>query len=350
MSDETAKPKPKPKRWCCDGNAEDCALCDTGRLPYPWICPGDHDDSPANRGLVLKAATQTRDRDTIKTTMRRLRRHDQALAEAASGLCEEPHETIEAEDACEAARAAELSAIQAWAAEPDLAAALGSFGDGYRQAQRDAQAALALDGLTPREGHEGAEAGEHVYLSTGCLHGEHAYCQAKTGAVGAKTPATCKFCAAPCVCECHGGAAALATEARNASSVLSEAELREVYGKAIVRGLRLSGAGGSLAQRKVHVILSEVLEVRDRELARNRQRLALASQPLEPEVQPPAVDVEAVRLDERLKVLNEVNVKLMGECASPFERLAYHNVFLWLRQRKTEAETARKGLDTRSDG
>jgi hypothetical protein len=44
---------------------------------------------------------------------------------------------------------------------------------------------------------------EHTYLSTGCLHGEHAYCQSNTGASGAKSPAQCKFCAAPCRCSCH---------------------------------------------------------------------------------------------------------------------------------------------------
>ncbi|MFJ6073669.1 hypothetical protein ACIQFU_22980 [Streptomyces sp. NPDC093065] len=43
----------------------------------------------------------------------------------------------------------------------------------------------------------------HVYLSTGCLHGEHAYCQSHTGHSGTKTPAACKFCAAPCTCGCH---------------------------------------------------------------------------------------------------------------------------------------------------
>lgn len=56
--------------------------------------------------------------------------------------------------------------------------------------------------------------GTHVYLSTGCLHGDmrlpdgrtgHEYCQGETGAVGAKTPAVCKFCKAPCQCECHHG-------------------------------------------------------------------------------------------------------------------------------------------------
>lgn len=43
----------------------------------------------------------------------------------------------------------------------------------------------------------------HEYLSTGCLHGDHAYCQGTTGAVGAKRPAECKFCGAPCICDCH---------------------------------------------------------------------------------------------------------------------------------------------------
>lgn len=46
--------------------------------------------------------------------------------------------------------------------------------------------------------------GTHWYLSTGCLHGEHGYCQGKTGRAGTKTPASCKFCGAPCQCDCHG--------------------------------------------------------------------------------------------------------------------------------------------------
>lgn len=48
-----------------------------------------------------------------------------------------------------------------------------------------------------------ADPDTHVYLSTGCLHGEHAYCQGHTGQAGAKKPARCKFCDAPCVCDCH---------------------------------------------------------------------------------------------------------------------------------------------------
>ncbi|URN11327.1 hypothetical protein LUW77_03280 [Streptomyces radiopugnans] len=48
-----------------------------------------------------------------------------------------------------------------------------------------------------------ARSDRHVYLSTGCLHGQHGYCQGKNGLAGPKTPAQCKFCAAPCVCDCH---------------------------------------------------------------------------------------------------------------------------------------------------
>lgn len=54
----------------------------------------------------------------------------------------------------------------------------------------------------------------HVYLSTGCYHGRHDYCANVDGIVGLKKPAQCKFCAAPCVCPCHGADGA-ANEATN---------------------------------------------------------------------------------------------------------------------------------------
>lgn len=50
-------------------------------------------------------------------------------------------------------------------------------------------------------------AGVHRYLSTGCWHGDHAYCQSMTGLNGAKRPASCKFCQAACRCGCHDGEA-----------------------------------------------------------------------------------------------------------------------------------------------
>lgn len=43
----------------------------------------------------------------------------------------------------------------------------------------------------------------HMYLSTGCLHGDHSYCRQNTGKSGRKRPAACKFCQAPCICLCH---------------------------------------------------------------------------------------------------------------------------------------------------
>lgn len=48
--------------------------------------------------------------------------------------------------------------------------------------------------------------GTHTYLSTGCLHHDHAYCQSAAGRAGAKRPAECKTCAAPCICRCHTAA------------------------------------------------------------------------------------------------------------------------------------------------
>lgn len=48
--------------------------------------------------------------------------------------------------------------------------------------------------------------GWHVYLSTGCLHGDHGYCQAPSGKIGPKLPATCKTCRRDCICRCHGKA------------------------------------------------------------------------------------------------------------------------------------------------
>ncbi|MEI5100332.1 hypothetical protein RB200_19615 [Streptomyces sp. PmtG] len=55
-------------------------------------------------------------------------------------------------------------------------------------------------------------AGQHVYLSTGCLHGTqrlpdgrtgHEYCQAMTGHAGTKRPGECKVCSTRCICTCH---------------------------------------------------------------------------------------------------------------------------------------------------
>lgn len=51
----------------------------------------------------------------------------------------------------------------------------------------------------------------HIYISTACLHDRHDYCQSPQGHSSDgfrqveydKQPAQCKFCEAPCICECH---------------------------------------------------------------------------------------------------------------------------------------------------
>lgn len=48
-----------------------------------------------------------------------------------------------------------------------------------------------------------AVTGRHVYLSTGCLTGEHGYCASMTGVQGAKRGGLAKFTNAQCICSCH---------------------------------------------------------------------------------------------------------------------------------------------------
>lgn len=47
--------------------------------------------------------------------------------------------------------------------------------------------------------------GTHRYLGTGCLHGDHDYCQSMVGQAGRKRPGECKGqpCRAQCICPCH---------------------------------------------------------------------------------------------------------------------------------------------------
>lgn len=63
----------------------------------------------------------------------------------------------------------------------------------------------------------------HRYLSTGCFHGDHKYCQSATGQSGEKEPARCKFCEAKCVCPCHVAAGELVKGWFEALTAISEA-------------------------------------------------------------------------------------------------------------------------------
>ena len=95
--------------------------------------------------------------------------------------------------------------------------------EALRVVQRVDAAKVAPDSPEPRAeprthqcpvGGLKSDGSTHIYFSTGCRHGDmvlpggrtgHEYCQGETGAVGAKTPAVCKFCAALCQCGCHDG-------------------------------------------------------------------------------------------------------------------------------------------------
>jgi hypothetical protein len=45
-------------RWCCNGNAEDCALCTDPNPPYPFLCPG-HPRTAANERIIGEATEAT---------------------------------------------------------------------------------------------------------------------------------------------------------------------------------------------------------------------------------------------------------------------------------------------------
>ena len=68
---------------------------------------------------------------------------------------------------------------------------------------------MSDDALPTRD----AAAAGHVYLSTGCLHGQHDYCAAMVGVQGEKRPGRCKWCDARCICSCHNDAAQAIGEA-----------------------------------------------------------------------------------------------------------------------------------------
>ncbi|MFD4258193.1 hypothetical protein ACFWR9_11320 [Streptomyces sp. NPDC058534] len=75
--------------------------------------------------------------------------------------------------------------------------------DRWEAAHGSATFLVRAAGVELREALDGAGPTTHTYRSTGCLHGEHDYCKASVGRAGAKAPASCKFCAAPCICACH---------------------------------------------------------------------------------------------------------------------------------------------------
>jgi hypothetical protein len=68
----------------------------------------------------------------------------------------------------------------------------------------------------------------HVYLSTGCLHDKHRYCQSMTGMNGEKRPGKCKFCEVQCICGCHSPSPTLTMEGLKHMADLADYERRPV--------------------------------------------------------------------------------------------------------------------------
>jgi hypothetical protein len=89
--------------------------------------------------------------------------------------------------------------LSAAEAERDEARAMR---DSFRE-QLDFALAVSEKWQARLSAYEGLEtaAKDHVYISTACLHGEHAYCAAGVRADGGvKQPGRCKFCDARCRC------------------------------------------------------------------------------------------------------------------------------------------------------
>jgi hypothetical protein len=60
--------EPDPARWCCNGNAEDCALCTDPNPPYPFLCPGHPQDAASER--IVGEATQATELDKSRRYLR----------------------------------------------------------------------------------------------------------------------------------------------------------------------------------------------------------------------------------------------------------------------------------------
>jgi len=97
----------EPDRWCCNGNAEDCALCTDPNPDYPFICPG-HPRTAANERTVGEATEATDTRTELREQIRR------ACAEADGFRYEglEPHDYQRHADAILAVRDRELERMK----------------------------------------------------------------------------------------------------------------------------------------------------------------------------------------------------------------------------------------------
>lgn len=143
------------------------------------------------KNLGLRLGNAVAERDDYAA---RLKAGDDAYRRQCIALCE-------AEAQVEAMRAVVEAAIAL-----DAGFKARKPGGGSDELCRLERAVGVYNGEYPQaETDTASTTSPHIYLSTGCLHGQHDYCAAGLARLDGtvKKPSQCKFCAAACICECH---------------------------------------------------------------------------------------------------------------------------------------------------
>lgn len=305
MSDVT-----KPAvRWCCNGNAENCVLCTreiTDKLPYPWICPGH---SPTEAAVAAVRRADPDDEDEAEEEA------NQRLRDAVVRLRETVNQGEQDEDL-------DADALRALVSREVLAKAI----------ERIEREWICCDPVAT--GHDLCMQGQKaINMVTAVLTDNPDVFPPRSDTLDV----IMRFVLG-------------ASDPRERGTILTKTELREIYFKAIKRGYDRVNAGAGL--ETIHALVDEVIHARDRELVRNRQRLQLSDHAHRMALlaeMGPAVNLGAernkARLEERVKVLDEIHALLHRECASPIEQLTFRNPLIWIRG---ERERAQKALDERS--
>ncbi len=348
----------KPSHWCCNGNAEECPLCDVGELPYPWICPGNHENSPITRRTVLTTAADL-GKEKLHAAMARLRAWDAAV-DAENGV-EEPEEPPEVNEALREA----AERLPRTVRRPRRVPVQRTAGERREEHSRPADASPGLDpeafrALVSAEVlHVAIERTTREWICCNPVNPDHELCVKGEATVNMLTALLTDddavFPSRSDVLDVIMGLVIGASVPGARGTVLSASELRELYFKAIHRGFQRTVDWNGMDDLKplrnemLHHVTAEVLTVRDRELQRLRQRLLLADHEHRVKIlaeMSPAEDAavmeKRVRMEERLKTLTELRDKLRSECTSSMEEVAFHNVFVWVNR---ELKSVKRMLD-----
>lgn len=315
----------KPDRWCCDGNAEDCALCVDPNPPYPFICPG-HDRTPeASRTALVAAAAAGR--EALRAQMRRLRAWDRAESAVEPEREGEPGDVLD-----EVMSETDQEALRALVSQCVLA----------RAVERVEREWICCDPVD--ESHKLCVQGRATINMLEAL----------------LTDDENAFPSRSDVLDVIMRFVLGASEPERRGSILTEAELRELYGKAIQAAV--SGGMAWSDERNqpatpadvAHAVTEAVLGVRDRELRRNRQRLQLAqadweqaSTNLNQLIQQHEAAVATATATGRIAGLREAMQVLREENQTPYDAIALANPLARLASLVRRAESE---LDKPAEG